>query len=70
VTCPVACKITIRQAQVDATKEELNSYAATVPMMRMGIPEDVAKLVAFLASDAARFITGQRFSVNGGNTLA
>jgi 3-oxoacyl-[acyl-carrier protein] reductase len=70
VTCPVACKITILQAQVDATKEELNSYAATVPMKRMGIPEDVAKLVAFLASDAARFITGQRFSVNGGNTLA
>ena len=58
------------ERHADATKEELNSYAATVPMKRMGIPEDVAKLVAFLASDAARFITGQRFSVNGGNTLA
>jgi 3-oxoacyl-[acyl-carrier protein] reductase len=58
------------ERHADATEEELNSYAATVPMKRMGIPEDVAKLVAFLASDAARFITGQRFSVNGGNTLA
>jgi 3-oxoacyl-[acyl-carrier protein] reductase len=58
------------ERHADATKEELDSYAATVPMKRMGIPEDVAKLVAFLASDAARFITGQRFSVNGGNTLA
>ena len=58
------------ERHADATKEELNSYAATVPMKRMGVPEDVAKLVAFLASDAARFITGQRFSVNGGNTLA
>jgi NAD(P)-dependent dehydrogenase (short-subunit alcohol dehydrogenase family) len=36
----------------------------------MGTPEDVAKVVAFLASDAAGFITGQSFSVNGGNTLA
>jgi 3-oxoacyl-[acyl-carrier protein] reductase len=36
----------------------------------MGSAEDVAKIVAFLASDTARFITGQRFSVNGGNTLA
>jgi 3-oxoacyl-[acyl-carrier protein] reductase len=36
----------------------------------MGSPEDVAKVVAFLASDAAGFITGQRSSVNGGNILA
>jgi 3-oxoacyl-[acyl-carrier protein] reductase len=36
----------------------------------MGSPEDVAKMVAFLTSDAAGFITGQKFSVNGGNTLA
>jgi 3-oxoacyl-[acyl-carrier protein] reductase len=39
-------------------------------MKRMGTPEDIAKVVAFLASDAAGFITGQKFSVNGGNTLA
>jgi 3-oxoacyl-[acyl-carrier protein] reductase len=35
----------------------------------MGVPEDVAAIVAFLASDAAGFITGQKFAVNGGNTL-
>ncbi len=46
-----------------------DEYASTVPMKRMGVPEDVAEAVAFLASDAANFITGQKISVNGGNTL-
>jgi len=50
--------------------EELENYAADVPMKRMGTPEDVAKMVAFLASEAAGFITGQSFSVNGGKTLS
>jgi 3-oxoacyl-[acyl-carrier protein] reductase len=58
------------ERHADATQEELDSYAADVPMKRMGKAEDIAKIVAFLASDAAGFITGQRFSVNGGNTLA
>jgi 3-oxoacyl-[acyl-carrier protein] reductase len=58
------------ERHADATREELDSYTAGVPMKRMGTPEDVAKLVAFLASEAAAFITGQSFSVNGGNTLA
>lgn len=37
-----------------------------VPMRRMGKPEDVAALVAFLCSDAAGYITRQAISVNGG----
>ncbi len=47
-----------------------DAYAAAVPLGHMGIPEDVAQAVAFLASDAAGFITGQKIAVNGGNTLA
>jgi 3-oxoacyl-[acyl-carrier protein] reductase len=48
---------------------EMNAYTQKVPMKHMGTPEDVANTVAFLASDAGRFITGQKISVNGGNTL-
>ena len=46
-----------------------DAYAATVPMGHMGVAEDVAEAVAFLASDGAKFVTGQKLSVNGGNTL-
>ena len=67
---PTGITVNLVERHADATQEELDSYTANVPMKRMGSAEDVAKIVAFLASDAARFITGQRFSVNGGNTLA
>jgi 3-oxoacyl-[acyl-carrier protein] reductase len=47
-----------------------DAYAAEVPLKRMGVPDDIGEAVAFLASDEANFITGQKISVNGGNTLA
>ena len=40
---------------------------ATVPLGRIGQPEDIADVVAFLASDDARWITGQEIVVSGGN---
>lgn len=46
-----------------------DSYAADVPLRRMGTPDDVAAMVAHLASDAGGFITGQRITVNGGHTI-
>jgi 3-oxoacyl-[acyl-carrier protein] reductase len=53
----------------DDPQEMKDDYARRVPMGHMGEHEDVAEAVAFLASDAAKFITGQKLSVNGGNTL-
>ena len=42
------------------------TIAQLVPMKRAGSPEEVADLVAFLASDRAAYITGQIISINGG----
>ncbi len=41
-----------------------------IPMRRLGRPEDIAGMVAFLASEEAGFITGQVISVSGGLTMA
>ena len=58
------------ERHADATRAELDSYTQGVPMKRMGQPQDVAKIVAYLASEGAGFITGQKISVNGGHTLS
>ena len=52
-----------------AAKHILERMTKAVPMRRMGEPEDVAGIAAFLASDEASFITGQVISVSGGLTM-
>jgi NAD(P)-dependent dehydrogenase (short-subunit alcohol dehydrogenase family) len=56
--------------EIERTKQEAGDYAATwaqvTPLGRVGQPLDVARAVAFLASDAAEFITGQTIWVDGG----
>ena len=47
-------------------KPKLNALLANIPLGRMGKPEDVAGLVAFLASDDAAYVTGSTFVVDGG----
>jgi 2-hydroxycyclohexanecarboxyl-CoA dehydrogenase len=48
----------------------IGGMTRAVPMKRLGTPEDIGPAVAFLASDAAGFITGQTLSVSGGLTMA
>jgi NAD(P)-dependent dehydrogenase (short-subunit alcohol dehydrogenase family) len=55
-----------RSKEYEYYKNFEKSVLGLIPLGRMGEPDDVAKLVVFLASDAARWITGQTFSVNGG----
>jgi NAD(P)-dependent dehydrogenase (short-subunit alcohol dehydrogenase family) len=42
---------------------------ARIPLQRQGRPEDIAAAVAWLASDAAQFVTGQILTVDGGQDL-
>ena len=51
-------------------EEQLSGFAQAmqnrVPLKRFGQPEDIAKLVSFLASDNASFITGSEYNIDGG----
>ena len=49
--------------------EELTDFVETVPLGRMGTPEEVAQTILFLASDNADYITGQVIGVNGGYVI-
>ena len=50
----------------DDVKEKMKS---SIPLGRLGTPDDVANLVCFLASDDAGYITGQTFNVDGGMVM-
>lgn len=65
----------IRSAQtldpVNSLGEEgLAAFAETVPLGRVGNPEDIADVAVFLLSDKARYITGQILPVDGGTTIS
>ena len=50
----------------DKTPEQIQRFAQMSPFGRIGKPADIAEVVAFLASDAAAWVTGQNIRVNGG----
>ncbi len=54
------------QPLADSTIEELRSRGKRIPLGRIGQPEDIAKVVCFLLSDDAAYMTGQSVPVNGG----
>jgi 3-oxoacyl-[acyl-carrier protein] reductase len=53
-------------AAMGMPEEMINAMAASIPMGRIGQPEDIAKTVLFLASDDSSWITGERITASGG----
>jgi NAD(P)-dependent dehydrogenase (short-subunit alcohol dehydrogenase family) len=51
------------------TPEVRRTYEERIPLGRIGAPEEVADVVVFLASHAARYVTGQELLVDGGLTI-
>jgi len=58
------------QPRYGNTDAELAEMAKSLPLGRMGRPEEIAGLMAYLASDLAEWITGQVYHINGGVYLA
>jgi len=61
--------IETRHHEVFSTPERMEQYRRETPLGRNGAADEVAEAVLFLASDAARFITGALIDVNGGRFL-
>ena len=51
------------------TPELEQAILPTIPLGKTGLPEDVADVIVFLASDQARWLTGQRIYVGGGHGM-
>jgi 2-hydroxycyclohexanecarboxyl-CoA dehydrogenase len=71
VICPGPTDTRLLDELIGEGNERLiDSLKRAIPMKRLGHPDDIAGVVAFLASDDAAFITGQTLSVSGGLTMA
>jgi NAD(P)-dependent dehydrogenase (short-subunit alcohol dehydrogenase family) len=53
-------------AQGNFDDEQKAKMARSAPVGRIGVPEDIANMVLYLVTDAAGFVTGQEFVVDGG----
>ena len=58
------------QPRYGMTEEEIQGRGREVPLGRMATPDDIADMAVFLASEEARYVTGQTLHVNGGQYLS
>lgn len=70
ITCNAIAPGYIQTAMTDKLADEVKEQMLkSIPLNRMGTPEDVAKTVLFFASDLADYITGQVVNVDGGMVM-
>jgi 2-hydroxycyclohexanecarboxyl-CoA dehydrogenase len=67
--CPGPTDTSLLDQVAEYSQKLYDSLARAIPMKRIGTPDDVASVVAFLASDDSGFVTGQTISVSGGLTM-
>jgi 2-hydroxycyclohexanecarboxyl-CoA dehydrogenase len=73
VVCPGPTETALLERMLESSDDAARAVEGlkrAVPMRRLAQPQDIAPAVAFLASDAAGYITGQTLSVSGGLTMA
>jgi NAD(P)-dependent dehydrogenase (short-subunit alcohol dehydrogenase family) len=66
VNCVIPGITDTAQPRVEMGDNELYAMGARIPLGRIGQPQDIAAVVAFLLSDDAAYMTGQSIAVNGG----
>jgi NAD(P)-dependent dehydrogenase (short-subunit alcohol dehydrogenase family) len=70
VVCPGTVDSPWVRRLVEESGESLDELRARQPLGRLGLPEEIADAVAYLASDAAAFVTGSTLVIDGGLTAA
>lgn len=55
--------------EVFSTPEMMRNFTSAIPLGRVGTSPEVANVIAFLASDAASYVTGETIEVNGGQLM-
>ena len=70
VTCNAVAPGYIQTDMTETLSDKVkDGIMSTIPLKRLGMPEDVANVVAFLASEEASYITGQVINVDGGMVM-
>ncbi len=68
--CPGPTLTPLLQAEMESTPKLIDKLVRAIPLRRVADPSEPAGVVAFLASSAASYMTGQTVSVSGGLTMA
>lgn len=68
VNC-IAPGLVLTEMNAALTQETIDGVVEETPLLRAGVPEDIAAAALYLASDAASFVTGQTLSVDGGRCI-